>query len=95
MITSFEPPFLGARLKIDGANEHLETLDQGATKLASQCPVQIVTGPNEPGNFFITGITTCQMPAELSLVLGYAIHNLRSAFDPFAIVLTTQPIGKC
>lgn len=85
-------PFRSATLKLQRAGEHLDEMERAKHRITHGRPKEFVFGQSPDGTFFVAGMLDDKMPEEFSLVVGDAVHNLRSALDHIAVALTTQPI---
>jgi hypothetical protein len=74
--------FHGARLKVDRANKHIEEIDRNIRNL-SDPDTHTVTAGVDPhtGQKLIHYDIPQNIPTNLALVIGDAVHNLRTALD--------------
>lgn len=87
-------PFEGARLKLKRAKRHLFEITEAAQELTGRRKYNFLLRPGlDAGKVEIVFMEESIMPLEFSCAVGDAIHNLRSAFDHIAVVLSTPPIG--
>jgi hypothetical protein len=85
-------PFYGARLKIERARRHMNDL-QHAAQLYGDTHPHIVTVETDAvtGDNLLRIDPADPLPDELLLILGDAIHNLRSALDhAWCMMVVTQ-----
>jgi len=90
---SSDNPFIGAALKVKRANRHLTELTLAAERLPLRHSYPMIVEKPDDGKLKLTYIADNMMPNEFSGALGDAIHNVRSAFDLIAVVLTARPLG--
>jgi hypothetical protein len=83
--------FLGSRLKIERANRHINELNHVFKSFLNSdfCKLHIELDANTGENLLKLD-SIANAPLDASLVIGDAVHNLRSAFD----YVTTFFIGK-
>ena len=87
--------FIGARLKLKRAERHLLEVENSARGLTQLAREVIIFPPKpETGQAELWVPTDAVMPMEFAATLGDAIHNIRSALDHAAVVLTTPPLGE-
>lgn len=90
-------PLLGARLKIERARQHLETLGHETRVFIESNPYRYV-GERDPetGDQVVRirfNRVDVRIPARLGLIAGDASHNLRSALDHLVWQLATVGAG--
>ncbi|MGO8934278.1 MAG: hypothetical protein ACLPLZ_05555 [Terracidiphilus sp.] len=74
--------FHGARLKIERANQHINDLYRQSREFSKTRPYSISVENNpETGDSFLKISTDEPVPERVLLVVGDAIHNLRSSLD--------------
>lgn len=74
--------FDGAKLKIERAKKHINDLERSMKRFAESSPYTIVVNrDSETGCNFIDVQAIKSMPEEFALIIGDALHNLRSALD--------------
>jgi hypothetical protein len=76
--------FREARLKLKRANKHIRDLDAMVEAFCTRCQYGLyVEGYSETGDVLakIGLVDPAPVPEEISLVLGDAIHNIRTALD--------------
>jgi len=74
--------FHGARLKLERAKHHINDLKDRGERFARDNPHEItIKNDMETGDDFIYITPAQPLPTELLLILGDAIHNMRSALD--------------
>lgn len=88
---------LPIRLKIERAKKHISDLDIAVQGFVDSKPYRIGTKPHpiaaiEHTTLFIAGVRS--VPDNLTLILGDAIHNLRSALDHLAWQLVEAGGGQ-
>lgn len=86
-------PLLGVRLKIERARRHLRELESSVGSFMNTSPYEIYTEETEAGDLLYRVRVTESLPIECSLVLGDAVHNLRSALDYLAYELVVADGG--
>ncbi len=75
-------PFYSARLKIERAKEHINDLRERGQLFADVHPHKLsLKTDSDTGNDVLTIVPAQSLPDELLLILGDALHNLRSALD--------------
>jgi hypothetical protein len=74
--------FHSSRLKVDRANKHIEDIDRSVRNL-SDPDAHVVTTDVDPhtGQKFIHYDIPQDIPTNLALMIGDAVHNLRTALD--------------
>jgi hypothetical protein len=87
-------PFVGAALKIKRADRHIAELTYAARSLPRRQGYAFIIEQPEPRKLKILYIAQNPMPIEFTGTMGDAIHNLRSALDLIAVVLTAPPFGS-
>lgn len=83
-----KPLFVGSRLKIKRANHHIENLASAIQDFVAGDFYRLYAETNPEGKRVVTFEST-PLPEPLPLMLGDAIHNLRSALDLMAFELVT------
>lgn len=87
-------PFIGSRLKLRRAKRHLIELENITRELPRRQGYNFVVGPKaDTGQFQLITMPIQSMPMEYSMVVGDAIHNLRSLLDHVAVALVAPPLG--
>lgn len=77
-----EPPFRGPKLKIERAERHIRDLQAAIDAFLARDPYpHVVEDDAERGVRWVKMEVRELVPAELGLIAGDAIHNLRSALD--------------
>ncbi len=83
-----DDPLLGARLKIERARQHLESLQHETRVFTDSNPYRTVIEPDPETGDQVVRIRLAQperrIPLRLGLIAGDAIHCLRSALDHLA-----------
>ncbi len=87
-------PFVGATLKVKRAERHLDELAAAARDLPRRRNYNCVVGKPEPGKLQLIFMASNQMPMEFGTVLGDVVHNIRSAFDYIAVIISCKPYGS-
>ena len=82
--------FKGARLKIDRANRHIHELIHIITRFLDTDFCRLVTEPEEgnTGRNRLKVVASADYPPHIPLIVGDAIHNLRSALDHVVVQIT-------
>lgn len=94
MDTATNPSFAGPRLKIKRANQHIAELYTIFEKFLKTDFYKLrVDKQPDTGDYGLTLRQTTETPCEVPLVLGDAIHNLRSALDLTAFEIVTGAGG--
>jgi hypothetical protein len=77
---------LGAQLKVDRARHHLADLQEQVSRWLAEAPApRFVVEVEDAGSVLVVRLVDVpRTPAAWSLVLGDALHNLRSALDLLA-----------
>lgn len=78
------PTCKGARLKIERANKHIEELETCIELLKKRLVCRAHVDPNTGREFIkcdFEGVNGRDLPENLALIIGDAIHNLKSALD--------------
>jgi hypothetical protein len=74
--------FREARLKLERSNQHIHDFDSRCTEFLKSSAYAIAIKPDvETGDDFVEITAAQTMPDTLALILGDALHNLRSALD--------------
>lgn len=86
-----ESLFMGARLKLDWASGHFNTLVAALDQFAQTRPYKFVVQhhPEIPSHHYKPYLTSAP-PDSLALILGDVVHNLRSALDHVAFALVKR-----
>lgn len=81
-----QPLFYAPRLKVKRARQHTKALEELSASLIKNRPFSVVAEPHpESADHWQCVMRECQpMPEEVPLLLGDAIHNLRTALDLLA-----------
>ena len=86
--------FVDAKLKIERANEHIEDFRKRVEKFAKTIPYTFsVEHDAERGYHVLTFEAGGGVPRSISLALGDALHNLRTALDYVAFEIVTRADG--
>lgn len=84
-------PLRGPLRKVDRAKQHIEDLERKVGEFADRNPYRIVVEPSfNPGNTAMISLAVRireETPDELALLVGDALHNLRSSLDHLACCL--------
>ncbi|QGM45845.1 hypothetical protein [Methylocystis heyeri] len=88
----------GAKLKIERAKQHVNDLNREMEAFMAQKPFRLIARQDPKSATRTISIKTyCPIPEQISLILGDAIHNMRSALDLliFSMIghLVTNPDG--
>ena len=88
-------PLLGARLKVERARQHLETLRHETRVFTEGEPYRFVTerDPDTGDHVVRLRVSQPDIPLRLGLIAGDAVHNLRSALDHLAVQLADIGTG--
>lgn len=73
------PQFVGPRLKVDWARRHIRAIDDVLRTFLETQPFKLFVIPDG-----IAMEVTQELPAEVALLIGDAVHNMRSALDLLA-----------
>lgn len=77
--------FREPRLKVKRANQHITDLNREILAYSRKEPYRVIVDrDSEPGQQLLRVVQRFPMPAEWPLILGDAVHNLRSALDIMA-----------
>ena len=78
-----QPDFADAARKVERANVHIKSIDASATRHFARGPLQVSIAPFERRGRFVFGVgERIGFPDRtFSLLIGDAVHNLRSALD--------------
>jgi len=88
-------PFHAARLKLERASAHIQTLERELDDYLNRGPIRITTRVSEdPAYFDFTVDVTEPVPVGLSTVIGDCIHNLRTSLDLLACELVRMNGGR-
>lgn len=95
MPISSSVPFAGPRLKIERAKRHISELDTAIARFNKRHPYRIVVEQDaDPAyHLFILRIKE-NIPDTFALILGDAVHNLRSALDLLTCDLISIHAGE-
>lgn len=90
-----ESPLVGPRLKVDRAKQHIEDLDARICAFLDGHPYSVVMY-DEPktGDQVFCAVVREPVPVEWAVILGDALHNLRSALEHVAEQLILAGGGK-
>ena len=84
-------PLHGPFRKVDRAKQHIDELDRKVREFADRNPYRIVVEPSfNPSNSAMISLAVRireEMPDEFALLVGDALHNLRSSLDHLACCL--------
>lgn len=83
--------FASIWLKLDRAKHHTDDLKRKIDAYLDSGPYEI--GPNEEGDGQIVKNVLQPFPSDISVVLGDAVHNIRTALDHFAYEVATTGQG--
>jgi hypothetical protein len=87
--------FRGASLKINRAQEHIREIESLIKSWRDLDPYKVsIDNEQETGEKILRIIITKTMPKDISLVIGDAIHNLRTALDHAAFEIVQQSKGS-
>lgn len=79
---SYDDPTSGPRLKIERAKHHVNDLNEQLDAFLARRPFKLVVRYKPKRSQAILAVKTEEaIPPALSLVIGDAVHNLRSALD--------------
>lgn len=98
-VETTEPPppplFFGSRQKVQQAKRHINDLDWKIRAFKKRKPYRFVIEPqSDSERFGLVFRAKEEIPPEVALMLGDAIHNLRSALDLLACELVKQNGGE-
>jgi hypothetical protein len=74
-------PFHSSRLKIERAKQHISDLHERSDAFSRDCYSLTVNTDPDTGNDFLKVEITKTLPDEFPLIIGDALHNLKSALD--------------
>jgi hypothetical protein len=75
-------PFFSSALKIERAKHHIKDLDRSVHAFFARKPYKLIVRNNPPAGWRTYFVRSEKpLPAEFSLIIGDAVHNLRSALD--------------
>jgi hypothetical protein len=80
--------------KLRRANTHRENLAQLVNEFETSKPYTLTPEPGDKPDEIAYRLSTREAPAEISTVIGDALHNLRSALDSLAYKLAVRSKGK-
>lgn len=84
-------PLYGPLRKVDWAKQHVDKLEREVREFADRNPYRIVVEPSfQPNNPAMISLAVRfreEMPDEFALLVGDALHNLRSSLDHLACCL--------
>ena len=87
--------FDSAKLKLGRAEEHIKTLETNVGEFFKTKPYRLDTEiKSDPGEFIIQARLEDAPPKHLGLLIGDALHNLRSALDHIAFDLAGRPTNE-
>ncbi|HWA30051.1 MAG TPA: hypothetical protein VG867_03085 [Rhizomicrobium sp.] len=86
-------PFPGARLKLDRAKRHITELDFAISEFLKENPHGIEIKTDGQGHLRVTAKMSEASTVGLSVIIGDAIHNLRSSLDHLAAGLIEMNDG--
>jgi hypothetical protein len=81
---SEEHPLSGVRAKVDRASKHGMELYNAVQAFLKSYPFTFTNNPDSSGRRIISIASMKPVPTEFSLMMGDAVHNLRSALDLLA-----------
>lgn len=88
-------PFYGARLKVERAEHHINNLYLEAFRFMEKNPYIVYAHPDLEGRGDVIKLEGVDaLPDPLVLVLGDALHNLRSALDHALIATAINPTPR-
>jgi hypothetical protein len=88
-----ESPFVGAKIRIKRAGQHIDDLEEIARELPKRRGYGFVVCKPINGKIDIIYMPNNRVPIEYGAVVGDAIHNIRAALDYAAIIITCPPFG--
>lgn len=89
-----KPDLSGVYLKLDRANEHIETVRSQTKTFLERHPAPLdfrtdeTPGPNKSVEYVLYAVIREEPPRELALFIGDAIQNIRNALDYLVYELT-------
>ena len=90
-----QPPLFGSRQKVQQAKRHINDLDWKIRAFKKRKPYRFVIEPQpDSDRSGLVFRAKEEIPPEVALLLGDAVHNLRSALDLLACELVKQNNGK-
>jgi hypothetical protein len=93
MTEIWDSPFGHAMLKVERANKHISDFEQRLRTSSNRYGPRFYIDVDTGEKFLHYGLDDLHLRADLALITGDAIHNLRSALD-IAWVDTVNKVGK-
>lgn len=73
--------FHASRLKIERADQHIQSLHDRTIQFASNCYRLVINQDPQTGNDILEFSLTESLPEDFALIIGDALHNFKSALD--------------
>ena len=87
--------FNGPKLKITRARAHIEELTKAISNFSKSNPYHFITEKDDDPAFSVIKLKNGNtLPAVISMIIGDAVHNLRSALDHLACELIITKEGQ-
>lgn len=99
-MTNPHQTFKDARSKVQWAGRHIYKLNEECKALLDSNFTQLVTEADlQPGQQRVKIVRNAKFPPSIPLIIGDAVHNLRTAFDYIIVAITGDdqmalPVGK-
>jgi hypothetical protein len=99
-VTNPNQTFKDARSKIQWAKRHIyKLIDEYNALFNPDLARLIIEDDSEPGQQRIKAVPITEFPSSIPLIIGDAVHNLRTAFDYIVVAITgldwiALPVGK-
>jgi hypothetical protein len=99
-VTNPNQTFKDARSKVQWAKRHIyKLIDEYNALFNPDLTRLIVEDDFEPGQQRVKAVRITEFPPSIPLIIGHAVHNLRTAFDYIVVAITgldwiALPVGK-